>query len=118
MSKPEWGTKRICLACNTRFYDLSRDPIVCPKCGTVHDPEAIMKSRRGRSMVEDRPAPTKPAPKAPAKKAPIGDTDLPEAEVAEEEAEGDELIEDTSDLGEDDDDMAEVIENVDDEEER
>src|SRR5262245_28398181 len=29
------GTKRVCQACDTRFYDLSRDPIVCPSCG-VH----------------------------------------------------------------------------------
>jgi uncharacterized protein (TIGR02300 family) len=27
------GTKRACQACDTRFYDLSRDPIVCPSCG-------------------------------------------------------------------------------------
>ncbi|HVG81046.1 MAG TPA: FYDLN acid domain-containing protein, partial [Methylomirabilota bacterium] len=26
MAKPEWGTKRICHSCGTRFYDLLRDP--------------------------------------------------------------------------------------------
>jgi uncharacterized protein (TIGR02300 family) len=34
------GTKRVCLACATRFYDLLRDPIVCPSCGAHHVPEA------------------------------------------------------------------------------
>jgi uncharacterized protein (TIGR02300 family) len=34
------GTKRVCQACGTRFYDLSRDPIVCPSCGAHHVPEA------------------------------------------------------------------------------
>ncbi len=35
MAKPEWGTKRKCQGCGAHFYDLKRDPIVCPKCETV-----------------------------------------------------------------------------------
>lgn len=35
MAKPELGTKRLCGSCGAKFYDLSKDPIVCPKCGTV-----------------------------------------------------------------------------------
>jgi uncharacterized protein (TIGR02300 family) len=27
------GTKRTCQACEVRFYDLARSPIVCPMCG-------------------------------------------------------------------------------------
>lgn len=34
------GTKRICRACARPFYDLPRDPIVCPSCGAHHIPEA------------------------------------------------------------------------------
>jgi uncharacterized protein (TIGR02300 family) len=34
------GTKRLCHACETRFYDLSRNPIVCPSCGALHAPDA------------------------------------------------------------------------------
>lgn len=34
------GTKRTCPACAVRFYDLSRDPIVCPSCGAQHVPDA------------------------------------------------------------------------------
>jgi uncharacterized protein (TIGR02300 family) len=30
------GTKRTCQACEVRFYDLLRDPIVCPSCGAVY----------------------------------------------------------------------------------
>ena len=33
MAKPELGTKRQCLSCAAKFYDLGRDPILCPKCG-------------------------------------------------------------------------------------
>ncbi len=34
------GTKRVCHACAARFYDLSREPIVCPSCGAHHPPDA------------------------------------------------------------------------------
>lgn len=33
MAKTDRGTKRQCLSCATKFYDLNRAPIVCPKCG-------------------------------------------------------------------------------------
>lgn len=112
MAKPEWGTKRQCTSCGARFYDLMKPEIACPKCGTVYDPDAATKSRRSR------PAAEKPAERAPV----VEEVEAPaEAEAAggeEAEEEDEALIEDTSDLGEDEDDMAEVIENVEDEEER
>ena len=112
MAKPEWGTKRICPNCAARYYDLMRDPVVCPKCSTPFDPEAFLKARRAR-------------PVAPVEKElePVSadeiDPDLEADEVEDVEAteeEDEELIEDASELGEDEDDMAEVIDNVEDEE--
>jgi uncharacterized protein (TIGR02300 family) len=35
VAKPELGTKRQCQNCSTKFYDLMKDPILCPKCGTA-----------------------------------------------------------------------------------
>ncbi|HET7678832.1 MAG TPA: TIGR02300 family protein [Xanthobacteraceae bacterium] len=35
MAKPDLGTKRVCGSCGAKFYDLSKTPIVCPKCETV-----------------------------------------------------------------------------------
>lgn len=35
MAKPELGSKRLCQGCGAKFYDLNRDPILCPKCGTA-----------------------------------------------------------------------------------
>ncbi len=32
-SKAARGTKRTCQSCGARFYDLNRDPIICPICG-------------------------------------------------------------------------------------
>ena len=121
LAKPEWGTKRICPSCGTRYYDLMRDAVICPKCSTPYDPEAFLKARRSR-------------PALPVEKelAPVGDdgeldAEVEEAELAEEdedaapladadEEEEEEIIEDASELGEDEDDMAEVIDNVEEEE--
>jgi uncharacterized protein (TIGR02300 family) len=41
------GTKRTCQACEVRFYDLHRDPIVCPACGAHHVPEAVQTAEAG-----------------------------------------------------------------------
>ena len=38
MTKPELGTKRRCGSCETKFFDLNKDPIVCPKCMAVFAP--------------------------------------------------------------------------------
>ena len=35
MAKPELGAKHQCQNCGAKFFDLNKDPIVCPKCGTV-----------------------------------------------------------------------------------
>lgn len=119
MAKAEWGTKRICHSCAARFYDLQRDPIVCPKCKTEYDPEAVLKSRRSRPVVEDKPAPKKKAAVVPVVAGEEADGVADEAVVGDDAAEADDaIIEDTSDLGEDEDDVAEVIEKVEDEEER
>jgi len=39
MKKRELGTKRRCNSCNTKFFDLNTDPIVCPKCLAVFAPQ-------------------------------------------------------------------------------
>src|SRR6476620_10026788 len=112
VAKPEWGSKRICPSCGARYYDLLREPVICPKCATPFDAEAFLKSRR-----------TRPAPPVEKELEPVGADEIDEAEATEEEEEeavpleeaeeeDEELLEDASELGEDEDDMAEVIENV------
>ncbi len=144
MAKPEWGLKRLCPNCGTRYYDMRHDPIVCPKCGAHFDAEAVVKTRRSRAPVVTETAlgPIVAEEVDPELVAAIASEDVPdnlppegnvvEAETeedadadadetieGEEEAEEEEeVIEDASELGEDEDDMAEVIENVDEEEER
>ena len=53
MGKIKRGIKRICQDCGALYYDLDKDPIICPKCGSEFDPEAILKSRRTRPLVAD-----------------------------------------------------------------
>jgi uncharacterized protein (TIGR02300 family) len=142
LAKPEWGLKRLCPNCGTRYYDMRHDPIVCPKCGASFDVEAVVKTRRARAqaVVETAIGPIIAEEVDPELVAAIASEDVPdtlppeagaeagteEEAEAETEVEGDgeeaeeeeEVIEDASELGEDEDDMAEVIENVDEEEER
>ena len=47
MVKPEWGTKRTCPKCGTRFYDLgNEDPVTCIECGNEWTPEPVLKSKQ------------------------------------------------------------------------
>jgi uncharacterized protein (TIGR02300 family) len=47
MVKPEWGTKRSCPKCGTRFYDLGKDdPVSCIECGETWTPEPVLKSKQ------------------------------------------------------------------------
>ena len=47
MVKPEWGTKRTCPKCSTRFYDLGKDnPVHCIECGNDFVAEAVLKSKQ------------------------------------------------------------------------
>lgn len=87
MVKPEWGTKRACLSCGAKFYDLRREPIICPKCETKFEP-VVVRPRRGRA------AAVKPPPPPP----PVA--------VVEPEAAADDDDDDTLLPADDDDDVA------------
>lgn len=120
MARPELGEKRICGNCGAKFYDLGRDPIVCPKCATVYELHATEKV-----------APVTEAPKA----KPVEETEEEETVVAttgpeivsleeadEDEGEtvdGDDIPDDVEVDVEDDDDASDdtFLETDDDEDE-
>ena len=124
--KREWGTKRTCPSCGARFYDLGRKPISCPKCHATYSPEDCLKNRRVRPVSARKSAPAPAVAKAPLKaqatelKADLemGDVEPRKKDEAVEPTKdkgkvaAGELIEDTAELGEDEDDMAEVMDNV------
>ena len=49
LAKPALGTKRICTGCEAKFYDLGKDPIVCPSCDTVYLIPKAPPPRGGRA---------------------------------------------------------------------
>ena len=93
MVKPEWGAKRQCPKCGTRFYDLGKDdPVACIECGETWSPEPVLKSKQ-------------PIPFEEAKKAEVEvDTDLAGDDLEDIDVDDDEDSPDNDvDLGGDDD---------------
>ena len=118
MVKAEWGTKRACPKCNTRFYDLGKeDPVTCISCGFGWAPEPVLKSKQTTPFEATKPQ----AAEEDAVVAVDEDLDIEDADVIErtrltradldaaEDAEAPDV-----DLG-DDDDLGVVSEGTDDE---
>ena len=96
MVKPEWGTKRSCPKCATRFYDLSKDePVTCIECGYAWMPEPVLKSKQ--------PLPFEAAVAQP-EKAETADEDLGAEDLVPDEDE-EPSADDEVDLATDDDDL-------------
>ena len=98
MARPELGTKRQCGGCPAKFYDLDRDPIVCPKCETVFE----LVVTPVRSVPAPAPA---PVPKKVEAVEPAGEVtpDNVEAVSLEDAESGGEDIPDIEDVTLDDD---------------
>ncbi len=59
MSKPELGTKRDCPSCGAKFYDLNKNPVVCPKCKHEYVPDAGTKTKRAKPAEKPKEKPAK-----------------------------------------------------------
>ncbi len=51
MAKPELGTKRLCTGCGAKYYDLNRDPITCPKCGTIFEMTTAVRAAKAAKVI-------------------------------------------------------------------
>ncbi|WP_435417343.1 TIGR02300 family protein [Parerythrobacter aurantius] len=92
MAKPEWGTKRSCPKCGTRFYDLGKeDPVTCIECGEEWHPEPVLKTKQPIPFEEEKKKDVEPD-------TDLGDDDL-DIDVDEDEDSPDNEV----DLGGDDD---------------
>ncbi len=90
MPKDEWGVKRICPTCSTRFYDLRTDPMTCPTCGAVFTLDSLT-AVKAKAL---RPEKVKPEP--------VDLEDLPDLEADDEVIDSDddlsdEILEDEED---------------------
>ena len=112
MAKSELGNKLTCQSCGAKYYDLKNRKPVCPACETGYEP-AKPKLRRAA------PEPAKPAAadahndtttKGDAIEA---DIDSAVLETDDNDADDDGLMEDASDIGGDEDEVAVVIDNID-----
>ena len=114
MAKPELGAKRQCQNCGAKFFDLNKDPIVCPKCGTIFQSVAARAERPSAKEAEVEDEAVAPAG--------VELVSLDEVEATEEKAvepvvdddievEDDETVEDAflEEEEEDDDDVAALI---------
>ena len=132
MAKSELGTKRVCPETGRKFYDLNKDPVISPYTGKVVPVEAPPVSR-------SRPEPAQARPVAPVEEVAVPEpqeaefVSLEEADAEaqgkktetaqpelEEEVEIDESLDDAAFIEEQeegDDDVADIIGDVEDEEE-
>lgn len=116
LAKPEWGLKRTCLSCGARFYDMQREPIVCPNCEAEFDPLALVRPRRARAAAAAASAPKpKPVPQVaePAEEESDDialDEDIDPALAIEDDSD-DDVIADADDI-DDDPDVSDVLENA------
>lgn len=86
MAKPELGTKRLCGNCGAKFYDLSKDPIVCPKCHTVMEVAAVSARARPEPAAAARAA--APAPEEEVVAPETAEAEFVSLEEADAEAQG------------------------------
>ena len=106
MVKAELGTKRTCPSCATRFYDLLKEPIVCPKCGASFIAASILPSKGDMPAMAPAPKPREADPEdmetADVELVSLEDAEAPD--VGDDEAAGIEDVDLGEEGGEADDD--------------
>jgi hypothetical protein len=99
MPKDEWGLKRACPNCATRFYDLQNDPMTCPACGATFTSESLVAGK------------TRPVRMEKAKPEASDVADVPDLDTDDEVIDTDDDLED--DILEDEEDNVDLEEIAD-----
>jgi len=56
VAKQEWGAKHLCQSCGAKFYDMGRSPIICPACDEAVVVSSSSRTRRSRKdEVKEKP---------------------------------------------------------------
>jgi uncharacterized protein (TIGR02300 family) len=116
LAKPDLGSKHQCQNCGAKFFDLNKDPIVCPKCGTVFQGAPRARAAAKAEEEEDTEIATPAgvdvvsldeveAGEEKAAAEPVGD-DIDVEEDAEDDTADDPFLEEEE---EDDDDVSNLI---------
>lgn len=83
------GNKRVCEACETRFYDVLRSPIVCPSCGAQFTPRIVQvkppAAPKSRWRQDFTPRP-KPVPEEVEASDEVLAEPIPDEEITAEDA--------------------------------
>lgn len=90
MSASARGKKRTCTGCSESFYDLNKDPAICPHCGHSHPQESFLLSKK---------SPPEPVAKAKSPAASVDDV------TVDEDLDDDDVLNDDDDLDDDDNDV-------------
>lgn len=115
--EPKRGRKRECPECGARFYDLERDPIVCPKCEAPYV-EAGAKTAgtaAGNPTGEGedaKPTSTGSAGAAGPEREDGDVAKLPDMDIDGDEDGDDGLIEDATELVKESDDVSDVLDGT------
>ena len=99
------GTKRQCQSCGTKFFDMSRSPIICPKCGAVYQVTVARAAPRAAAAAVDDEEKDSDA----ADLVPLEDADAPEdavvadddVEVEDDDSSADTFLEEEEEDGDD-----------------
>jgi uncharacterized protein (TIGR02300 family) len=116
-AKPEPGTKRQCQNCGAKFFDLNKDPIVCPKCETMFQGAARV---RAAAKPKEEEAELAAAPAGVENTVSLDEVEAGEEKVAEPAVDDIDVEEDAADDGpdhpfleeeeeDDDDDVSNLI---------
>ena len=103
MPKEEWGTKRLCPHCATRFYDPNNDPMTCPACGNQFTRDSLTDGR-GKTLVTDKTSARNTVDDLVDDDEDIGDDagDLDDDLLEEDDDDGDVSLDDIADVADDD----------------
>lgn len=95
LALPDRGEKHVCLRCQTRFYDLKRPQLICPRCGADQVEEAAKIAAATPKKKSRAKAAPVAAPKEEEKNeeelAEEAEAELPEKELDEDEDDEEEL---------------------------
>ena len=122
VTNPNLGKKRTCQSCETRFFDLNKNPAICPKCGaknkiSVNKPRRTslpelkaqdVNTTKTEGFSEDTNLEEIETKLADSNE----DNETDELEAELEDTLDDSLMENTSELDENSDELSEVFEHV------